>query len=124
MVRLKTSATRQLKIEQTLLMIFYDLYEKPRKLISREAKQIKKYMCNDFPSFLLKGTQQKLTTADVSPRGPKRGNSTMTTSTIRARRKGDPQHYVEGKMYSYIYLYMGPAGGHGYTAKWGYQKIT
>ena len=26
----------------------------------------------------------------------KRGNPTMTKSTIMARRKGDPQHYVEG----------------------------
>ena len=24
--------------------------------------------------------------------GPKRGNPTMTTSTVTARRKGDPQH--------------------------------
>ena len=29
---------------------------------------------------------------------PKRGNPTMTTSTVTARRKGDPQHYVEWKM--------------------------
>ena len=29
--------------------------------------------------------------------GPKRGNSIMTTSTVTARRKGDPQNYVEGK---------------------------
>ena len=29
--------------------------------------------------------------------GPKRGNTTRTTSSITARRKGDPQHYVEGK---------------------------
>jgi hypothetical protein len=27
-----------------------------------------------------------------SPGGPKRGNPTMTTSTVTARRKGDPQH--------------------------------
>ena len=31
------------------------------------------------------------------PRGvPKRGNPTMTTSTVKARRKRNPQHYVEG----------------------------
>ena len=29
--------------------------------------------------------------------GPKRGKPTMTKSTITAKRKGDPQHYVEGK---------------------------
>ena len=28
--------------------------------------------------------------------GPKRGNPTMMTSTVMARRKGDPQQYVEG----------------------------
>ena len=28
--------------------------------------------------------------------GPKRGNPTMTTSTVTARSKGGPQHYVEG----------------------------
>ena len=27
--------------------------------------------------------------------GPKRGNPTMTTSTVTARTKGTPQHYVE-----------------------------
>ena len=31
------------------------------------------------------------------PRGdPKRGNPTMTTSTVTARRKGNPQHYAKG----------------------------
>ena len=29
---------------------------------------------------------------------PKRGNPSMTTSTVTAKRKGGPQHYVEGKM--------------------------
>ena len=29
--------------------------------------------------------------------GPKRGNSTMTRSTVTAWRKGDPPHYVEGE---------------------------
>ena len=36
-------------------------------------------------------------TTAVFPGGPRRGNPTMTTSTITARRKVDPQHYVEGK---------------------------
>ena len=30
--------------------------------------------------------------------GPKGGNPTMTTSTVTVRRKGDPQHSVEGKI--------------------------
>ena len=34
----------------------------------------------------------------VFPGGPKRGNPIMPTSTVTARRKGDPQYYVEGKM--------------------------
>ena len=29
--------------------------------------------------------------------GPKTGNPTMTTSTVKARIKGDPQHYVQVK---------------------------
>ena len=29
--------------------------------------------------------------------GPKRGNPTATTSTITAKRNGNPQHHVEGK---------------------------
>ena len=33
----------------------------------------------------------------VNPGGPKRVNPTMKTSTGTAKRKGDPQHYVEGK---------------------------
>ena len=33
----------------------------------------------------------------VFPRGPKRGNAMMTTSTITAKRKGDPQHMTRGK---------------------------
>ena len=28
--------------------------------------------------------------------GPKKENPAMTTSTLTARRKGDPRHYVEG----------------------------
>jgi hypothetical protein len=36
--------------------------------------------------------------AAVFPRGPKRGNPTMTTSTITARRKGDPQHVLREKV--------------------------
>ena len=34
----------------------------------------------------------------VFPLRPKRGNPIMATSTITARRKGDPKHYVEGKI--------------------------
>ena len=30
--------------------------------------------------------------------GPKRRNPKTTTSTITAKRKGDPQHYIEGKI--------------------------
>ena len=37
-----------------------------------------------------------LTTAAVFSRAPKRGNPTMPTRTITGRRKGDPQHHVEG----------------------------
>ena len=47
---------------------------------------------------LTTGGVLKKTTAAVSPRGPKRGNPSMTTSTVTARRKGDPQHKVEGKI--------------------------
>ena len=36
-------------------------------------------------------------TVAVFPRGPKIENTPMTASTIRPRRKGGPQHYVEGK---------------------------
>ena len=42
----------------------------------------------------------------VFPGGPKRGNSTMTTSTVTARRKRDPQHYVEGKYNSFHQKYV------------------
>ena len=33
---------------------------------------------------------------DVFPGAPKRGNPTMMTSTVTARRKGDPQHMLRG----------------------------
>ena len=46
--------------------------------------------------LMSKGVRTK-TTAAVIPRGSERGNPTMTTSMITAMRKGDPQHYVEGK---------------------------
>ena len=45
--------------------------------------------------FLFK--MPKIITA-VFPGGPKRVNPTMTTNTVTATRKGDPQHYVEGKI--------------------------
>ena len=35
--------------------------------------------------------------------GPKSGNPAMTTSTVRARRKGDPQHMLrETKLFYYV----------------------
>ena len=55
-------------------------------------KKSKKYPARG----LKKGSARKLQ-PPFSRGGPKRGNPTMTTSTITARRKGDPQHYVEGK---------------------------
>ena len=52
-------------------------------------------------------------TVTVFPEGGERENPTMTTSTVTARTKGDPQHYVEGinkyihtSMYIYIYIYL------------------
>ena len=41
-----------------------------------------------------------------SRRGPKRGNATMTTSTIMAWRKGDPQRYVEGEKGESVDLFL------------------
>ena len=49
-----------------------------------------------LPGGLKKGSARKLHRL-FSRGGPKRRNPTMTTSTITAGRKGDPQHYVEGK---------------------------
>ena len=40
----------------------------------------------------------------VFPGGSKSGNPTMTTSTVMARRKGDPQYFDEGKIKIYVYL--------------------
>ena len=45
--------------------------------------------------YCLKGSFYKIIAA-VSPGGPKSGNPIMTTTTVTARRKGDPQHHVEG----------------------------
>ena len=70
-------------------MIFYDLYCRSQK--------------ESLPGSLKRGPQQKRTKQvqklqrPFSRGGPKRGNPIMTTSTVTARRKGDPQHYVEGK---------------------------
>ena len=36
--------------------------------------------------------------------GPERVNPTMTTSTVTARKKGDPEHYVEGKTIQQIII--------------------
>ena len=44
--------------------------------------------------FCLKNGQRAL--SDF--RGPKKRNPIMTTNTVMARRKGDPQHYVEGQI--------------------------
>ena len=55
---------------------------------------------------LKKGVRANSITA-VFSRGPKRGNPTVTTSTITARRNVDPQHYVEGIM-MYVFIYGPP----------------
>ena len=47
---------------------------------------------------LSKGPLKQITLAVFAGGGPKIGNLTMTTSTVTARRKGDPQQYVEGNM--------------------------
>ena len=47
--------------------------------------------------FFFNMLKHALTTAAVFPRGSKERKSTMKTSTITVRTKGDPQHYVEGK---------------------------
>ena len=54
---------------------------------------------NMFFRYCLKGFVFEInasTTSAVFPVGPKRGNPTMTTSTVAAKEKGDPQHYVGG----------------------------
>ena len=47
----------------------------------------------------LKKASSRKVLPPLSRGGPKRGNPTMTTSTITARRKGDPQDYVERKIW-------------------------
>ena len=53
--------------------------------------------CKLFVKVLSKGFFVE-SLGPISQAGPKRGNPTMTTSTDTDRRKGDPQHYVEGKI--------------------------
>ena len=45
-------------------------------------------------SFFLTCLKHAESIVAVFPRGPKRGYPTMTTSTITARKKGDPQHML------------------------------
>ena len=45
--------------------------------------------------YCVKGLREKA--AAVFPGGQKRGNPTMTTSTVTAMRKGDPQHMLREK---------------------------
>ena len=85
------------KLEKnTFVMVSYNFHRK-----------IKKIPCQ--------GSARKLH-PPFSREDPKRGNPTMTPSTISARRKGDRQYHVEGKtkrlksiknqsMYVYIYIY-------------------
>ena len=70
-----------IKSEKTIeLMIFSDFYKNKIYFVR---------YCLMSQEVLTK------TIVAVFRRVPKRGNPTMTTSTIGARRKGDPQHYVE-----------------------------
>ena len=55
-----------------------------------------KTILNLFVQMLTKINMLKLQ-QPLSRGGPKRGNPTMTTSTITARRKGDPQHMLREK---------------------------
>ena len=43
---------------------------------------------------IIDGRDPHFTISGRFPRGPKRGNSLMTTSKVTARRKGDPQHML------------------------------
>ena len=54
------------------------------------------YLLNLF-QVLSKGSLFKECNVRFPKGGPKRGNPTMTTNTVIANRKGDPQQYVEGK---------------------------
>ena len=66
-------------------MIFYDFYENLKKSTTRGLKK-------GSVGKKLRKLQQPF-----SRRGQKSGNPTMTTGMITARRKGHPQHFVEGK---------------------------
>ena len=78
----KVSCQGANKLEKNaLLMIFYHFYEISQK--------------NTQPGGLKRDPREKHKRR-FPERIPKRGNPTMTTSTITTSRKGDPQHYVEG----------------------------
>ena len=93
----KSPARGQKELEtHTCLITFYDLYERSRK--------------STLPGGLnKKGSARKLH-PPFSRGSPERGNPTMTTSTITAKRKGNPQHYVEEKIPSSGLLPRGPSG--------------
>ena len=60
------------------------------------VKQIRKTHTFDDVLWCLWKSKKKL--PGGLKRGPwLKGNPTVTTSTVTTRRKGDPQHYVEGK---------------------------
>ena len=84
------------------------IHRRPQKSPTRGQTNWKKHMFDDFPSFLLKRSKKtpcvryclmfkrvpfyksRKLQQPFSRGCPKRGNPTMTTSTITARRKGYP----------------------------------
>ena len=66
----------------------------------RISLSINKFRTNPFVRYCLmsKGflfnNYENYSSRFVFPKGPKRGNPSMTASTITARRKGDPQHML------------------------------
>ena len=66
-------------------MNFNDVYEKTQKsLLPGCLKEVSTKKHENYSGRFPEG-------------GAKRGKPTMTTSTVTARRKRDPQHHVEGK---------------------------
>ena len=60
------------------------------------------------------------TIAAVFPGGPKEGNPARPTSTIKARRKGDPQHYVDEKSHLFVvFKKRAPSVPKKYCRHWG-----
>jgi hypothetical protein len=55
-----------------------------------------------YPSQQLPATCCNFQHLPATSSNSQQGNPTMTTSTVTARRKGDSQHYVEGKQRAYI----------------------